>query len=151
MWGWRRALLLPLYPKGFYCVNSLETTAVCVAIMLSEDSDLLVIGFLCIQSLQLLLLGSPASKSVGTAVYAQMSSLFYINYLSSLEKQMATHSSILGWRIPWTEEPGGPQSMGSQESDTTKHKHTLLLQGDWKKHQVYSAIWIIYICPMNCF
>ena len=32
---------------------------------------------------------------------------------------MATHSSILAWRIPWTEEPGGLQSMGSQESDTT--------------------------------
>ena len=31
-----------------------------------------------------------------------------------LEKEMATHSSILAWRIPWTEEPGGPQSMGSQ-------------------------------------
>ena len=29
-----------------------------------------------------------------------------------LEKGMATHSSILAWRIPWTEEPGGPQSMG---------------------------------------
>ena len=32
----------------------------------------------------------------------------------SLEKGMATHSSILGWRTPWTEEPGGLQSMGSQ-------------------------------------
>ena len=31
-----------------------------------------------------------------------------------LEKEMATHSSILAWRIPWTEEPGGLQSMGSQ-------------------------------------
>ena len=31
-----------------------------------------------------------------------------------LEKEMATHSSILTWRIPWTEEPGGLQSMGSQ-------------------------------------
>ena len=29
-----------------------------------------------------------------------------------LEKEMATHSSILAWRIPWTEEPGGLQSMG---------------------------------------
>ena len=35
-----------------------------------------------------------------------------------LEKEMATHSSILAWRILWTEEPGGLQSMGSQESDT---------------------------------
>ena len=31
-----------------------------------------------------------------------------------LEKGMATHSSILSWRIPWMEEPGGLQSMGSQ-------------------------------------
>ena len=31
-----------------------------------------------------------------------------------LEKEMATHSSILAWRIPWAEEPGGLQSMGSQ-------------------------------------
>ena len=31
-----------------------------------------------------------------------------------LEKRMATHSRILAWRIPWTEEPGGLQSMGSQ-------------------------------------
>ena len=34
---------------------------------------------------------------------------------------MAIHSSILTWKIPWTEEPGGLQSMGSQESDTTQH------------------------------
>ena len=33
---------------------------------------------------------------------------------------MVTHSSILAWRISWAEEPGGLQSMGSQESDTTE-------------------------------
>ena len=37
-----------------------------------------------------------------------------------LEKGMATHSSILAWRIPRTEEPGGLQSVGSKESDTTE-------------------------------
>ena len=36
-----------------------------------------------------------------------------------LGKEMATCSSTLAWRIPWTEEPGMLQSMGSQESDTT--------------------------------
>ena len=36
-----------------------------------------------------------------------------------LEKEMATYSSILAWRIPWTEEPGRLQSMGLQESDMT--------------------------------
>ena len=35
-----------------------------------------------------------------------------------LEKGMATHSSILAWRIPWTEEPGGLQSMGISKSQT---------------------------------
>ena len=37
----------------------------------------------------------------------------------SLEKQMATCSSILAWEIPWTEEPGRLQSMGLQELDMT--------------------------------
>ena len=37
-----------------------------------------------------------------------------------LEEGMETHSSILAWRIPWTEEPGRLQSMGLQESDTTE-------------------------------
>ena len=36
---------------------------------------------------------------------------------------MATHSSILAWRIPWTEVPGGLQSMGRKESDTTERLH----------------------------
>ena len=35
-----------------------------------------------------------------------------------LEEEVATHPSILAWRIPWTEEPGGLQSMGSQKSQT---------------------------------
>ena len=35
-----------------------------------------------------------------------------------LEKGMATHSSILAWKIPWIEEPGGLQSMGVSESQT---------------------------------
>ena len=36
-----------------------------------------------------------------------------------LEKEMATHSSTLSWEIPWTEEPGGLDPMGLQESDMT--------------------------------
>ena len=36
-----------------------------------------------------------------------------------LEKEMATHSSVLAWEIPWTEEPGRLQTMGLQESDMT--------------------------------
>ena len=43
-----------------------------------------------------------------------------------LEKEMATHSSILAWRIPRTEEPGGLESLGHKESDmteATQHAH----------------------------
>ena len=41
-----------------------------------------------------------------------------------LEEGKATHSSILAWRIPWTEEPGGLQSMGSQKSqDMTEQEY----------------------------
>ena len=46
-----------------------------------------------------------------------------LDWDDSLEKGMATHSSILAWRIPWTEEPGGLQSMGYKESDMTKDYH----------------------------
>ena len=38
----------------------------------------------------------------------------FLSQEDPLEKGMATHSSILAWRIPWTEEPGGLQSMGLQ-------------------------------------
>ena len=43
----------------------------------------------------------------------------FLGWEDPLEKEMVTHSSILAWRIPQTEEPGRLQSMGSQESDTT--------------------------------
>ena len=45
-----------------------------------------------------------------------------------LEKEMATHSSILAWRIPWMEELGGLQSTGHKESDTTERLHFTLSQ-----------------------
>ena len=47
---------------------------------------------------------------------------FYL--LNFLEKEMATHSSIVAWRIPWTEEIARLQCMGSQESDTTERLST---------------------------
>ena len=40
-----------------------------------------------------------------------------------LEKEMATHSRILAWRVPWTEEPGGLQCMSRKESDMTERLH----------------------------
>ena len=42
-----------------------------------------------------------------------------LNQEDPLEEEMASHSSILAWEIPWAEEPGRLQSMGSKELDTT--------------------------------
>ena len=48
----------------------------------------------------------------------------FLDWEDPLEKEMATHASILAWRIPWTEEPGRLQSMGLQELDTTERLST---------------------------
>ena len=44
----------------------------------------------------------------------QKTQIQFLGWEDPLEKGMATHSNILAWRIPWTEEPGGLKSMGSQ-------------------------------------
>ena len=59
--------------------------------------------------------------------------LYHKNYRHCLEKAMAPHSSTLAWKIPWTEEPGGLQSMGSRGLDTTERLHfhfSLLCNGE---------------------
>ena len=50
----------------------------------------------------------------------------FLGQEDTLEKERATHFSILAWRIPWTEEPGGLQSMQSQELDMTERLRTLI-------------------------
>ena len=46
--------------------------------------------------------------------------VLFLAWEDPLEENRATHSTTLAWKIPWTEEPGGLQSMGSLESDTTE-------------------------------
>ena len=55
-----------------------------------------------------------------------------------LEKEMATYFSILAWKIPWAVEPGGIQSMGPKELDTTERVSTIqhiLIIRDTKSHE----------------
>ena len=66
---------------------------------------------------------SPLGSSVHGIFQARVLQETHVQFLGwegPLEKEMATHSSILAWRIPWTQEPGRLQSMGSQESDMTQ-------------------------------
>ena len=73
-------------------------------------------------------LGIPGAAGFGASLIAQSvknlpamqeTQIQFLGWEDPLEKEMATHSSILAWRIPWVEEPGRLQSMGSQELDTT--------------------------------
>ena len=57
----------------------------------------------------------------------------FLGQENPLEKEMETHSSILAWRIPWTKEPCGLQSMGSQELDIETRE----------RERVLSSVWII--------
>ena len=53
--------------------------------------------------------------------------------------EMATHSSILAWKIPWTEEPSRLQSMGSQKSNTTEQLHFTANLMTLSKHRCFGA------------
>ena len=59
------------------------------------------------------------AQSVRNPVAMQETWVRSLDQEDPLEEEMEIHSSILAWRIPWTEEPGHLQSNGSQESDTT--------------------------------
>ena len=61
-------------------------------------------------------LGFPGGSAVRNLSAVQETRVPSLGREDSLEEEMATHTSILAWRIPWTEEPGGLQSMGSQKN-----------------------------------
>ena len=63
--------------------------------------------------------GFPGGSAVKNPPAMQETQVRSLGQEDPLEQGMATHSSILAWRIPWTEEPGGLQSMGSQKSRDT--------------------------------
>ena len=58
---------------------------------------------------------------------------------------MATHSSILAWRVPWKEEPGGPQSMGSQRVRHNQETNTLV---NYVVHPE-SNLWLCFSLKIN--
>ena len=73
---------------------------------------------------------SLVALSVKNLPAMQETQVRFLGQEGPLEEGMAAHSSIPAWRIPWTEELGGLQSMGSEESDTTERldpHHVLFL------------------------
>ena len=71
----------------------------------------------------------PVAQTVKNLPAMQETRVRFLGWEVPLEKGIAIHSSILAWRIPWTEKPGGLQSVGSKESDTTErltHTHRVI-------------------------
>ena len=64
-------------------------------------------------------MGFPGGSMIKNPPAKQETQVQSLGQEDPLEKERATHSIILAWEIPWTERPGGLQSIGSQESDTT--------------------------------
>ena len=79
-------------------------------------------------------------KNLSTMQETQKMCVRSLNWEDLLEEEIAIHSSTFTWRIPWTEEPDGLQSTGSQDRQTQLSMHTshLLLQG--------SPVLTNYIC-----
>ena len=69
--------------------------------------------------------GSVIKNPPASAGDKQETQVQSLGWKDPLEEEMATHTSILAWSIPWTEEPGGLQSMGSQ------NKHNLVTKQQW--------------------
>ena len=77
--------------------------------------------FISFENIFVLILGFPGGSVVKNPPAVQETQKIGVRSRGQedpLEEGTATHSSILAWRIPWTEEPGGLQSMGSQRSHT---------------------------------
>ena len=69
----------------------------------------------------------PVAQLVKDLPAAQETRVWSLGWEDPLEKEMATHSSILAWKISWTEEPGGLQSMGLQSVRYNRATNTYLL------------------------
>ena len=87
-----------------------------------------------------MLLASLIAQLVKNLPAMQETWVQFLGQKDPLEKEMATHSSTLAWRTPWTEKPGRLQSMGSQESDMTEWLSTVETESRWNQGTVLPEV-----------
>ena len=111
----------------FICLLLLSSRSfivLCFTFRLKIDFELIFLK--CVKSVSrfffffFMQISSLIAQSVKSLTAMQETWVQFLGWEDPLDKEMATHSSVLAWRIPWKEEPGRLQSMGSQESDTTE-------------------------------
>ena len=88
-------------------------------------------------------MGFPSASDVKNLPTTQEAWIWFLGWEDPLEKGMATYSSILAWRIPWTEKPGRLQSTGSQR---VRHDWS-----DWVHLHVFLDKWLVYYYKMLFF
>ena len=86
-------------------------------------------------------MGYPGGLGVKNPPAVQETQVQSLGIKDPLEKEIATHSSILAWEMPWTEEPGGLQSMGSQRVG-----HDLVTEHDNLGYIIFLNIALYFIC-----
>ena len=141
-----RFLHLPIHEKALK--STWDSCSLCLAIIFYPDVCLTA-GEGNGNPLQYSCLENPMDRKTWQATVCGVASVGYDLATKlpplkfTLEREMATHSSILVWRIPWTEEPGGLQSMGSQRvrhgwvTITHTHTHTWLHVFPSQKIHIY--------------
>ena len=133
------ALPLPLPFQGPHLVSGSSFFSLFIPFYEAKDAD----SFSYCNKTFLLL--SPSSYHPSQPILLHL--VLYL-LLTPLEKEMVTHSSILAWRIPWTDEPGGLLFMGSQKVGhgwVTKHLLT--------PQSIYSGVWSLHsieMTPSHC-
>ena len=98
------------------------------------------ISFRCTEKWFRYIWASLVAQKVNDLPATQKTQARSLGWEDPLEKGIATHSSILAWRIPWTEEPGGPQSTGSQRVGhdwATKRQQQYI--HNWQKGNIWCS------------
>ena len=88
---------------------------------------------------------SHGQRSPGAKSQARLSEFTFTFHCHALEKETATHSSIHAWKIPWIEEPGGLQSMGSQRVG-----HDWVTELNWTDPILVFFFWLTSLCIIGC-
>ena len=99
----------------------------------------------CESAISIQISGLPWWLSEGMRLPEQETQIWLLGWEDPLEREMTTHSSIPAWTTPWTEEPGGLQSIGSQESDmteATEHTHTTIRNVIFQLSQVLPILYL---------
>ena len=103
-----------LFDFAFFLSTTQPESPLGMSVLILREIFNVLISFICFWPHHAACGASPVAQTVKNLPAMQETGVRFLGQEDPLEKEMATHSSIFAWRILWTEESGGLQSMGSQ-------------------------------------